>query len=282
MCRKGLECLAVVVIFLVVVLIKNGFAQPAPSPAGPKGPVKIGALLSFTGTLLESGPYVDKGAKVALDEAGWQVAGRKIEYILEDDATSATVSLDKARKLVERDKVSFILSPLDEGIQASLAPYVEKNKTLLIGNRTMGPEAVEKHKYVFAPSGVSTQYAYSMGAYAYDKLGYRTVTMINIDNLCGRFLVAAFKKSFEEERGGKVVQAQYHPPPAVDFSPYITALKISDACVMWNPTPGRLRFVSLYEELGYFKKMPLLASLMGGTFEERDLYQYGDGLGHSP
>lgn len=212
---------------------------------------------------------------MALDDYGWQVAGRKVELTVEDGATNSTVSHDKAVKMVEREKVSFICSPLQQEIQAVLAPYLEKHKVFLIGMRTMGEKTVDKYKYVFAPSGGAAQFAYTMGLYAYDKLGYRTATMISPDVACSYDIYEAFKKSFEG-KGGKILQAQYHPFMAVDFASYITAMKAADACVTWNPAPGQLRFISQYGEMGMFKKMPIIASFNGGTFEEQDLHRYGD------
>jgi branched-chain amino acid transport system substrate-binding protein len=247
-------------------------AQP---PTISKTPIRIGAIVEFTGPLLREGPHEEMGIKLALDHFGSEVAGRKIEVIVEDGATSSTVSFDKARKLVERDKVKFILSPLQEEIGATLAPYLEKNKVPLVGMRIMGRETVEKYNYAISPAGTSAQHTYTMGAYVYDKLGYRSVTLIQPDVLCSHLMEEAFKKSFEG-RGGKVIQAQYPPFPEVNFAPYITAMKSADACGTWNPAPGQLRFFAQYMEMGMGKKMPLFALYNGGTFMEVDLSQYGD------
>ena len=45
------------------------------------------------------------GMELYLDEIGYQVAGRKIEFIVEDDEANPATSLTKTRKLVEKDGV---------------------------------------------------------------------------------------------------------------------------------------------------------------------------------
>ena len=266
----------IVAVMLVVVLILAGCVKPAPAPApAPKEPIRIGAIIPFTGPALEHGPPVEMGVRLALDDYGWEVAGRKIELVVDDSACQTTVSYDKAVKQVERDKVGFIVAPLQSEIHNALGPYVEKNKVFLIGPRTMSPEAAEQYSYVFGPSGSGFHFGYPMGVYAYEELGYKTVTMLHPEMSFTHEMVDAFKKGFEG-KGGKVIQEQWHPFMAVDFAPYITAMKEADALLMWNPAPGRLRFLAQYGEMGMFRKMPVQATFIGGTFVEKDLHLFGD------
>jgi len=72
-------------------------------------PLKIGAILDFTGPAAMLGPLFKDGIVMALEENKNQVAGRPIELIAEDTAGDPAVSLEKARKLVERDKVNIII-----------------------------------------------------------------------------------------------------------------------------------------------------------------------------
>ena len=75
---------------------------PTPSPAPtPAEPIKIGALLSLTGPEANLGPANMEGIKMAFDEAGWQVAGRPIEFIPEDEAFDPAKALEKAKKLLQ-------------------------------------------------------------------------------------------------------------------------------------------------------------------------------------
>src|SRR5574341_919204 len=95
---------------LWVTLVLSGWAAPSfGQGTAPAAPIKIGALLPLTGALMNQGPHVRAGIQLALEHYGYEVAGRKVELIIEDSATDPTTALDKARKLVERDNVRMII-----------------------------------------------------------------------------------------------------------------------------------------------------------------------------
>src|SRR5689334_8760949 len=72
-------------------------------------PIRIGQLVPFTGFLGAIGEYGKQGATLAVEELNERggVLGRKVELITEDEA-NAGVALQKARKLIEKDKVIAI------------------------------------------------------------------------------------------------------------------------------------------------------------------------------
>ena len=63
-----------------------------------KGPVKIGFITTLTGPMAANGKDMLAGLQVYLDEIGYQVAGRKIELIVEDDEANPAVALTKGKK----------------------------------------------------------------------------------------------------------------------------------------------------------------------------------------
>src|SRR5437773_972751 len=68
--------------------------------------MRIGHLTPRTGFLGQSGEYGYRGATLAVEEinAAGGVLGRRIELIAEDSVNPAT-AVNKAQKLIERDKV---------------------------------------------------------------------------------------------------------------------------------------------------------------------------------
>jgi branched-chain amino acid transport system substrate-binding protein len=114
-----------------------------------------------------------------------------------------------------------------------------------------------------------------MGWYAYEKLGYRTVTTMGPDYIAGRAFVGGFADGFKE-KGGEIVQGQWFPVGNVDFAPYLGALKPADACAAWVAGPGALRLISQYKEYGVFKKMPLIGAFASSLLNEDILPQLGE------
>jgi branched-chain amino acid transport system substrate-binding protein len=114
-------------VILAAALILFTLSNLSPTFAQQKAePIRIGALLPLTGALLKEGPLDKEGMEMAFEDAGWEVAGRKIELIIEDDATDPTTALDKARKLVERDKVVAIIGPHHSGVANAVQPYMNQ------------------------------------------------------------------------------------------------------------------------------------------------------------
>ncbi len=271
--KSWLICGLAVVLFLSLPASYKG-AEAAP-------PVKIGALLPFTGAFALNGPRFRNSIELALDQAGWDVAGRKIKLIVEDSGTDVSMARDKLTKLIERDEVAMVIGPLHMGVRIANAPYIEANKVPNLAVREESIDNMKKFDYVFAVSGTLRQRTYRMGDYAYDKLAYRKITVLGSDFIAGHVFAESFMDRFKE-RGGEIVQEQWFSVGTVDFAPFLTAMKKADACAVWVAGPGAIRLVKQYAEYGVFKKMPMISYYHSGMFDEDVLKEYGDiGLGIS-
>jgi branched-chain amino acid transport system substrate-binding protein len=67
-------------------------AAPPIVAAQEQGVVKIGLIQSMTGTLNTIGKAVVDGARLYMQQHGAAVAGRKIQLIVKDDATSPEIA----------------------------------------------------------------------------------------------------------------------------------------------------------------------------------------------
>src|ERR687891_1123651 len=94
---------SIVALFAVVVLTAgstSGWAQ--------KGPIKVGFLTQMTGGGAAVGKDMSNGFMMSLEEISNQIAGRKVEVIIEDTQGDPAQALTRLRKLVESDKVHAI------------------------------------------------------------------------------------------------------------------------------------------------------------------------------
>ena len=87
-------------VFWVFVLLFTFLAVGGNSQAADKGPIKVGFIAPQTGNFAQIGLDMVTGFKMFLDEINNTVSGRKIELIVEDEGTSASAAIAKARKLV--------------------------------------------------------------------------------------------------------------------------------------------------------------------------------------
>ncbi len=237
-------------------------STPAATPAA-AAPIKIGIMYPLTGPASSVGEMMVTATKYAFEEAGYQVNGRKIEIIVEDEGGTTEVAIDKARKLVEKDKVSMIIGPLIKVSDLAVAPYVQQMQVPLILTSPLSLEITSKYDWLFLAGGSLRQMVSPMGMYAYDKLGYRKVTSIAEDMADGHEFLGAFLEPFKA-KGGQVIQEQYPPPNCQDFATYLTNLKDADITLAWFQGGDAIRFLIQYNEFGIRKRMHLQPAYFGG------------------
>ena len=234
------------------------------NPALASGPIKIGVLYPMTGPLAMTGERMVEAAKFAFDEAGYQVAGKKIEIIIEDSGGQPAMAVDKARKLAQRDKVDMLIGPLIGSTVLATASFMSKSGIPHLATSPSPPPAFFE-KWTFATCGSEPQHSSSIGAYAYDKLGYRTITVMTGDTVQGHGFLGAFMGVFKS-KGGKVIQEQYAPHPCNDYAPYLTTLKDADALVAWFDGADTIRFLTQVHEYGVRKRMPVVGAFHGSFY----------------
>jgi branched-chain amino acid transport system substrate-binding protein len=235
-------------------------------------PLKIGAILDMTGPAAMLGPLFKDGIVMALEENKNQVAGRPIELIVEDSATDPTTALEKARKLVERDKVNIIIGPLMGDAHFAIDPYVA-TKNVLITTLYCGDLSLTKSKRWLIYPTTLVGLTVPLGWYAYDT-GYRTMDMITSDYAGGHGFMKGVRMGFEQ-KGGKVVQEILVPVGTADFAPYLSTLKQADCVAYFVPNTGESsRVIVQYREFGI--KMPLLPTTLDGDIPEHVMKELGD------
>src|SRR5262245_66153598 len=93
--------------------------------AAAQGSVKIGFLSPLSGAIAQAGKDMYSGCELFWEEAGWQLAGRKLEVILEDNEGVPATTLTKARKLVESERVNMLAGVILSNVAYALVPYIE-------------------------------------------------------------------------------------------------------------------------------------------------------------
>jgi len=238
--------------------------------------IKIGNMAPYSGVGQFYAGLLEKGIRAKLDEVGWKIGGQRIELIQADTAGDPVTGTDKAKKLVESDKVDVIIGPLFSHVAMGVASYLTRFRIPLI--TYTHPLAIVKMGggNVFLPFGTMLANSDHLGSYVYKDLGYRTATLVFDDYVAGEDNTRGFVESFKKS-GGEIVQIQRSPLRTIDYAPYISRMKKSDCVAIWFIAPEAPAFYKQYYEYG--QKMPILYTQIDGLVEN-DLAQIGDrGLG---
>src|SRR5690606_32453006 len=103
-------------------------AFPAPHIARAQGgPIRIGLMAPLSGVVAAGGREIVEGFNMYWESIGSQIAGRKVEVVVEDDAGNPDTALQKARRLVEQAKVDFLFGNLLANTGLAVANYVKSN-----------------------------------------------------------------------------------------------------------------------------------------------------------
>src|SRR6201982_2843561 len=97
-------------------------------------PVKIGMVDPLTGVYAAVARGEVVGAKFAAEEVNKKggILGRPVELLVEDSANDVGTGVQKTRKLIERDQVSFIVGDVNSGIAIAMAQVTSEKKVLHI------------------------------------------------------------------------------------------------------------------------------------------------------
>jgi branched-chain amino acid transport system substrate-binding protein len=246
---------------LLVTSIGAGSSWRARAEAGP---IKIGVLAPLTGVVAAGGREMVEGTQFWFDQTGNEVAGRKVELIIEDDGSNPDTSLQKARKLVEQANVAFLMGNLLANTGLAVANYVKENGTPYFIPIIAADDLTQRQriKNVVRVAGYSASaFTHPLGDWAY-KHGYRKIATISQDYTFGHEQCGGFCQVFTEA-GGEIVGQFWHPLNTADFSPYlgqIANMKIDAVFAMENGADAT-RLIQQYASFGLKGQVPLISAM---------------------
>ena len=192
-------------------------------------PIKVGVLASLTGALESYGKQTKNGFELGLEYAtdgSMEIEGRKIEIVWEDTETKPEVAVQKATKLLEDDKVDFLVGSSSSGDTLAVLPLAEEYEKIMIVEPAVADSITgsEFNPYIFRTARNSSQDAYAAAA-AIAGEGVKIATFAP-DYSFGWDGVTAFKAA-AEKLGAEIVLEEYADPAATDFTSNLQ--KIIDA-----------------------------------------------------
>jgi branched-chain amino acid transport system substrate-binding protein len=214
-----------------VALLALGLALAA-SPAPAQDTITFGAAVSLTGKTAKEGEYTRDGYNFAVDtinaSGGITVGGKKYRIAVKyyDDETKSERTAQLIEKLVNEDKVTFILGPYGSAPSGTAAPICEKYRIPMIEANGSAESIFSKgYRYTFAV--LSPAKLYLKGVIdlvmAKDK-GVKTVAVLGENEPFSKE-VASGAADYAKEKGLKVVYQELYPTGTQDVSALLTSIK---------------------------------------------------------
>ncbi len=221
--------------------------------------LKIGALLSFTGTFAKLAESIRNGFDLFIKENDGQLGGRPVEVLYEDDEGDPQVALRGYRQLVDRDQVNLLVGPVSSTVALALVDQVNRDKQILI-NPNAAANALsldKKSDYIYRTSYSNYQLGTPGAAYIAENVG-KTAVAIAPDYPAGLEVLPAFKAAYEEA-GGTVVQELLPPLGNTDYATYLTQIQEAEPEVLWAFLAGAdaINFVKQYRSFGLGENIQL-------------------------
>src|SRR6201991_2505919 len=233
----------------------SGLAYSGAASAGDT--IKIGFVSTFSGPTAVIGNDMRNSFELALDHLGRKIGGQPVEVVYEDDQQRPEVGKQKTEKLIESDKVDFIVGYIWSNVLlASLKPAVD-SKTFLITSNA-GPSQIAGElcsPYVFSTSWQNDQTPQAMGLYMNQK-GVKTAFLIGPNYAAGKDMLAGVTSTFK----GKVIGEEYTKwPDQLDFSAELSKIRAAkpDAVFVFYPGAAGVQFLNQYAQAGLKGQIPL-------------------------
>ena len=238
------------------------------APAGAQQSVKIGFVSTFSGPTAVIGNDMRNSFEVALEHLGRKMGGKPVEVIYEDDQQKPEVGVQKSQKLIESDKVNFVVGFIWSNVLlASLKPIVDL-QTFLIGANA-GPSQIAGEQcspYFFSTSWQNDQTPQAMGEYMNQK-GVKTAFLMGPNYAAGKDMLTGVRSTFKGQIIGEELTRW---PDQLDFSTELSKVRAAkpEAVFVFYPGAAGVQFLTQYVQAGLKGQIPLYTAF---TIDETTL-----------
>ncbi|MGE3857818.1 MAG: urea ABC transporter substrate-binding protein [Dehalococcoidia bacterium] len=213
-------------------------AASTAAAASAGGELKVGIMHSLSGALSISEKAVVDGEQLAIEEinkAGG-VMGKKLVAIVEDGASDPATFAEKAKKLVQSDKVPVVFGCWTSSSRKAVRPVFKDSASLLF--YPVQYEGLEMDKNIYYLGATTNQQIVPSVEYLLEK-GKKSFFLLGSDYVFPRTANGIIKAQVTAAKA-KFVAEEYVPLSggSNDFSTVIAKIKSSGADVVYNTLNG--------------------------------------------
>jgi branched-chain amino acid transport system substrate-binding protein len=248
---------------LIAVVLTLLLASGALYVARGADPIKIGFGMALTGGLSANGKPALLAMQIWKDDVNKKggLLGRQVELVFYDDQTNPSTVPGIYSKLLDVDKVDFIVSGYGTNLIAPLMPIAMERKLTLVG--IFGLANNEKYKYPnyfqISPNGPDPEISTPQGFFelaAKQTPKPQTVAIVGADAEYPQNALVGSRELIKRF-GFKTVYDKTYPPSTVDYTPIVRAIKATNPDVVFIASypPDSVGMLRAIHEVGLSPKM---------------------------
>src|SRR6476619_2792482 len=219
--------------------------------------IKIGFVSTFSGPVAVIGNDMRNSFELALAHMGRKMCGLPVDVVYEDDTFKPEVGKQKTDKLIESDKVDFIVGYIWSNVLLASMKSAVDAKTFLI-TPNAGPHQIAGEQcspFIFSTSWQNDQTPQAMGHYMNQK-DVKTAFLIGPNYAAGKDMLGGVASTFK----GKIVGQELTKwPDQLAFSAELAKAKAEkpDAIFVFYPGKAGVQFLTQYAQSGLKDQIPL-------------------------
>jgi branched-chain amino acid transport system substrate-binding protein len=237
-----MRALKFVSVLVLAAMIVTACAGGLPSAAPGGGEVKIAVLAPLSGPVPTFGVSTRDGALMAIEEwnAKGGVNGKKIVPVVEDSQCTPDPAVNAANKVIDQDKVSFIIGEVCSKASIPISEIANAKKVIQISPTSTNPavtvdSAGKAKDYIFRACFIDPFQGTVGAKFAMDTLKAKTAfIMFDQANDYTKGLAEFFEKAFTD-MGGTIVGKETYTATDTDFSAILAKVADTKPEVVYLP-----------------------------------------------
>lgn len=236
------------------------------------GPLKIALLTSLSGPFASLGESMRAGLELMLQQCNYEMGGRKVQLLVEDDHGKPDEAIRKVRKLIERDKIDILGGVISANIALAIRDIVHDAQlpTFISNAAANGLAREAASPYVFRPTKTSWMLGHTGALWTFEHIEKSGGITLGSDYTAGREYIDDFANTYQEQ-GGTLGERIWTPLGTPDFAPILMNLAASNPKFVYTFLAGAdaVRFHQQMQDYQLHGKIQIVGP--GALFDQEDV-----------
>lgn len=227
--------------------------------------VRIGVLSDMSGLYADTaGKGSVEAAKMAVEDFGGTVLGKKIEVLSADHQNKADIGATRARTWFDRDNVDALVDLNNTAVSIAVYNLAKERNKLILNTAAASDVLTNEHCIPTAIHYTYDTYAFASGAaHGLMSQGKKDWYILAVDYAFGKTAANTITQMIEGG-GGKITGKTFYPLGANDFSSFILQAQSSKSPVVTLVSAGAdtVNAIKAASQFGLTPKQTLVPQIM--------------------